>query len=490
MVTTIAAVRRLAAQPVWWCIGLAAAATLPTLGRQPLSWNEAVTLSAAQRSPADLWALLHQTDAPLGLYYFIIHGWLVGLGWIGIGASSFWLRLPSALADIACVATVVVVLTRCFSRRVAAVAGVVLALHPMMTFYAQDARPYALVTFSFVASTAALIKALQRPSALRLVVYGVLATLTLYLHLFAAFGLIAHAYAVYRFGRPGQRRRWLIVVAAVAAAVLPLVLLARTEQGEVGWIPHPTPRIVLSVVANIFGGAGLVLAMLVLGAAAVLARGDSFRDPRLAFLLLMATTPVLVLVGLDFVAPDLVARYALICVPAAATLIALAAARSSRPTGAVFVATVIAIAAITTGVQQAQPFKYENYRQAADVMGDAAVPGSTVMFLPISTRAGFEPYRHLEPDLGRIDDAALDGPVNRVDRIGGADQPASTLTQRFDRSPEIFVLGDSVTQAGRVLHDSTDIAQLDVLSRYRTVRVIRSGDLYLSVLTPRSGPAA
>jgi hypothetical protein len=150
----------------------------------------------------------------------------------------------------------------------------------------------------------------------------------------------------------------------------------------------------------------------------------------------------------------------------------------------------IAIAAITTGVQQAQPFKYENYRQAADVMGDVAVPGSTVMFLPISTRAGFEPYRHLEPDLGRVNDAALRGSISQVDRIGGADQPAASLMQIFDHSPEIFVLGDSVAQARQLLHDPTDVAQLKVLIGYRTVRVIRSGDLYLSVLTPSVTAAA
>ena len=89
-------------QTIAGCAALSALATLPTLARQPLSWNEAVTLGAAQRSPSELWALLKHTDAPLGLYYLIIHGWLVALGWLGIGATAFWLRLPSALAAIGC----------------------------------------------------------------------------------------------------------------------------------------------------------------------------------------------------------------------------------------------------------------------------------------------------------------------------------------------------------------------------------------------------
>ena len=390
MATTFPRVRRvLSQQPVWWCIALAAAATLPTLGQQPLSWNEAVTLSAAQRSPTDLWALLRQTDAPLGLYYFMVHSWLDGLNLLGFSATAFWLRLPSALADIGSVAVVVLLLTRCFDRRIAAVAGIILAVHPMMTFYAQDARPYALLTLAFVGSTAILVAALRRPSAGYLIGYSLLAVITLYLHLFAAFGFIGHAFLIWRLARPGERRRWLAVGAAVTIAVVPLALLAQTEHSEVGWIPHPTPRILFSVVANIFGGAALVLAMLVLGATAMMARQPRprLRDPRVTFLLLMAAAPVVLLVTLDFISPDLVARYALICVPATAALVALAALHPSRRTGPILAIVVIAVAAITTGVQQAQPFKYENYRQAADVMGDTAVPGSTVMFF----RSALEP---------------------------------------------------------------------------------------------------
>ena len=100
----------------------------------------------------------------------------------------------------------------------------------------------------------------------------------MYLHLFAAFGFVGHAFLIWRLARPGQRRRWLLVGAAVTIAVVPLALLARTEHSEVGWIPHPTPRILFSVVANIFGGAALVLAMLVLGATALTGVDKPGRD--------------------------------------------------------------------------------------------------------------------------------------------------------------------------------------------------------------------
>lgn len=65
-------------------MSVAAAASLPMLGRQPLSWDEAVTLSAARRSLPNLVALLRQRDAPLGTYYALIHVWLNVLRAIGI----------------------------------------------------------------------------------------------------------------------------------------------------------------------------------------------------------------------------------------------------------------------------------------------------------------------------------------------------------------------------------------------------------------------
>ena len=419
----MSAQRRLGNKDLAWCVGVAAFAALPTLGHQPLSWNEAVTLGAAQRSPSELWALLRHTDAPLGLYYLIIHVWLMMLSWIGIGADAFWLRLPSALAAVAAVALVAAIVSRTFDRRVALVAATVLAVHPMLTFYAQDARPYALVTLSFVAATAALIGALQRPSAVRMAAYVGLATTTIYLHLFSMYGFVAHLYLIVRLTMPGQRRRWVMAASALGAAIAPIAILATSQQAEVGWIPHPTPRIVASVVVNVFGGVTLVAAALALGLAALHERGFRRPDSRVTFLLFVALTPVLILVALDLVVPDLVARYALISVPAFATLIALAAVRTPSRVGRGLVIAVVSIALITTAVQQSRPFKYENYQQAADVMGDSAVPGSTVMFLPISTRAGFQPYRHLEPDLAGVSDAAAARPIADTDQIGGTDQP-------------------------------------------------------------------
>lgn len=461
-------------------MGLGALASLPTIAGQPLSWDEAVTLSAAQRSLPTLLALLHQRDAPLGPYYALIHEWLGLLETVGIHPSALWLRLPSAFGAIGACGLLVVIVARWFSTRAALLAGALLAVHPMMTFYAQDARPYALVTCAYLASTWALLRALDRPSSSRLATYAVLATTTAYLHLFAIYALAAHAVLVAR--RPFQVR-WAVVAASIALAVAPLAALAHGESAELGWIPPPSLPVVGTVVVHVLGGAALGGALLLL-VALVTWHGGLPRGRRAVFVGAWLVVPVAALVAVDFVVPDLVARYGLVSVPAVAVLVAGAASRRQSPDVKAVVAAVLVVAAATTGWQQSRPFKYENYRSAADAVGDLAHHGDAVMFFPITTRLGYDAYDAIEPDLRKVRDLALlpGVPPTATHQLGGLDRPAADLSGLFRSAPTIFVLGDSIQQARRSLHDPADLAQQAALHGYRVSRQLRYGSLYLTVM--------
>jgi mannosyltransferase len=154
------------------CTVVALVSCLTGLGRQPLSWDEAVTANAAARPVPDLWVLVRHTDAPLALYYLLMHGWTGLLAGFDVRTTEFWLRLPSALAAVAAVAVTVQLGSRMFAPAAGAVAGLLLAVHPLLVFYAHDARPYALVTLAVLGSVAALRQALRRPGVLWLVLYA------------------------------------------------------------------------------------------------------------------------------------------------------------------------------------------------------------------------------------------------------------------------------------------------------------------------------
>jgi mannosyltransferase len=461
-------------------MAVAAATTLVGIGRQPLSWDEAVTLEAAQRRPAELIDMLHHTDAPLGLYYAGMHVW-VGLGdRTGIGSSAGWLRLPSALAAIAAVGILVTLVAGWFDRRTALLSGLLLAVHPLLTFYGQDARPYTLVTCAFLAATWLLRRALLRPDVGRLAAYTLVSIVALYLHFFVVYAFAAHVVLVAR--RRIAVRRWLVVGATLAVAVTPLVLVARHQSGEISWIGRPSASQVLAVVEHVMGGSWLG-ALLLAMAGLALARHPR-RSPVFA-LGIWAIFPLAALIAVDlFVLPDLVARYALVSIPALVTLAVLAVRRSRGPLGSVVVALVLALAVVATWGQHSQPFKYENYRAADDTMGDLAGPGDGVMFLPASMRAGFDIYRHLEPDLTNVHDLALapGGSPTETDLIGGQDQPADRIASLFAGAPRVFVLGNALAADSQRPVGATERAELAVLHGYRVIGSMRWGVVYLTVL--------
>lgn len=463
---------------------LTAVTTLTRLGHQPLSWDEAVTVEAARRSPAHLMGMLAHTDAPLGAYYALMHCWIRLVGSLGIRVSAGWLRLPSALAAIALVGLFVVCVARWFDRRIAALAGGLLAVHPMLTFYAQDARPYTLVTLGFLASTWALLRALDRPSGSRVAIYAGLAVATLYLQLFAVFAFTAHLVIVGR--RRGQTRRWLAIWAGIGLAVLPLVVVSADQSAEIGWVPKPSPRVVLSVVSHMFGGA--ILAPTIAGLA-IIALARHPRSRGAGWLACWALAPVCALVALDFVVPDLVARYGAVSVPGAVLIAVIGMQRTPARFRPMVAVTVILAAAVTTAVQQLAPYKYEDFRAAADHMGDLARPGAAVMFLPASTRAGFEPYRAMESDLNRVRDLAETpgGAPSSTAQLAGNVRPAAQLPRLFRSARTIFVMGDSPVQA-RTLRDAVDRAEESALAGYRVTASVRYGDVWLTELTAR--PAA
>ena len=461
---------------------VAALSTLPRLGNQPLSWDEAVTLEAARRSPAHLLAMLTHTDAPLGAYYAFMHGWVRVIGAMGFRVTAGWLRVPSALAAIGLVGLLVVCAARWFDRRIAVLAGVLLAVHPMLTFYAQDARPYALVTCGFLASTWALLRAVERPSGTRVGLYVVLAVASLYLQLFAVLAFTAHLLILRKRAR--DRRLWFAVGTGIGLAVSPLVIIASSQGAEIGWVPKPSPTVVLSVVSHMFGGAVLAPIIAVLSIVAVVTRPRLQGSDWLAWWVL---APVSALIVVDFVVPDLVARYGAVSVPGAVLLAAIGVLRMPARGRLAVAFTLIAAAVVTTAVQQLAPYKYEDFRAAADHMGDLAGTSADVMFVPESTRAGFEPYRSMEADVRRVHDVAErpGGSPSATSQIAGDDRPAAELPALFASARTIFLMGDSLAQA-RAARDAVARAEDLVLRDYRVVRSVRYGDIWLTELTVRN----
>jgi mannosyltransferase len=250
--------------------------------------DEVATRWAALLGLHDLAHLLRHVDAVHGLYYLLMHDW-VAVGGSGPAA----LRIPSVIAMVVAVALVSVLARQLTGSGWAALfSGLIMALTPTITFYAQTARSYAMVLAGVVAATLILVRALraetgtapersggQRQALGWWIGYAALVAISSYLNEMALLVLAAHGVTVL-LSRYGRRvvQHWLYAAIAAGAAVLPLLALSVAEHGAIGWIPRPGIAALKTLFHDYFG-ATTILALLVFACAVVAVLPDRSAAP-------------------------------------------------------------------------------------------------------------------------------------------------------------------------------------------------------------------
>ncbi|MFE2108141.1 glycosyltransferase family 39 protein [Kitasatospora sp. NPDC059463] len=315
---------RKAAGPVVW---LAPALVMLVVGAYrlgtPTLWrDEVASWVSATRPIGDLLRMLQHVDASNGAYYVLLHGWTTLFG-----DSEIALRLPSVLAMAGAAAFTALTAERLFGGRVAGVcAGLLFAMVPLISRYAQEARSYALVTCAVAAGTWFLLRALERPTLGRWVPYGLAMAVAGAAHLVSLSALAGQAALVapYLWRTSGPARRRLLaglalVLAALVAVVLPVALLGRRQsERQLGWLGRPTLDQLWHFGEPLFGSARVFHVFLVLALLALVLPGR--RGPALR-LLLLAVLPVLAVWAFSFGPTSyFLDRYLLFTVPAWAAL--------------------------------------------------------------------------------------------------------------------------------------------------------------------------
>jgi mannosyltransferase len=214
---------------------LAGVLRFATLGVQSYHHDEIVTASRILRD--GFWhamdAVGFSESAP-PLYYAV--AWL----WTQLtGTGEFGLRTVSALAGIATVPVAYLLGAELSSRRAGIVAAALVAVNPMLLWYSQEARAYALFVLLTALSLLYFVRALDRGRRRDSLAWGIASALALGTHYFAAFPIAAEAlWLLRRRGReaggafPGI---WVIVVAALALAPL---LVHQASFAHAEWISN------------------------------------------------------------------------------------------------------------------------------------------------------------------------------------------------------------------------------------------------------------
>jgi dolichyl-phosphate-mannose-protein mannosyltransferase len=224
------------------------------LGSQAIWWDESLSL---YRATHDLPTIVANTiviqnvvttDLQPPLYFLMLH-FLVG----AFGTSEFALRFLSLGANVGAVALLYALGRRIFSERVGLLASLLGALSPFYVWFAQEARPYALLLFFCLLGMYALARLTQlSPSAYQrngpsggswALVYVLSTIAALYTNYYAVFLLPFHAlFLIARVWRDSSARRLILLpVLPSLSAVFLLPFILRGAAGNVNSGPSFVP---------------------------------------------------------------------------------------------------------------------------------------------------------------------------------------------------------------------------------------------------------
>ena len=419
----------------------------------PSFWrDEGATQSATQRSFADLIAMLGHVDVVHAAYYVLM--WLeVQLA----GHSELALRLPSALAMAAAAALITVTGRRLVSRRAGLAAGLTFAALPAVSWFAQDARPFAIETAAAAAASYFLVRLAGDDGRRRWAAWYAASLIAL--GLANVFGLLlipAHAatLAAWRGHRhqPGLPLRWLRAVAIACVALLPLLAAAWAQRAQVGWLRPPGVSAALAT-GRLVGSAGLLLAAAVLtGTGLVLAAlghrlGTDWPARLPALCLPWLVGPPAILFLMSQVQPAYTFRYIVFCMPAAALLIGTGLAAAGRVTTAAGLVLIVLLALPFQLGERGPAGHTDNIRRLDQILAQYEHPGDAVLY---PQGAGARSFAAAYPyGLARLNDVMLGESPARSDTIAGTDAPTQVVRGRLAGVRRVWVTENNVSWPGR-----------------------------------------
>jgi mannosyltransferase len=213
------------------------------LGDRQLWAHEHAAWHAATLDWDGLTRLLDRTDRVLALYYLFMRGWVALLG-----DTPTMLRLPSLVAMACAAGLTALVGQRLLGTPAGLVGGLVFAVIPGVSRYAQEAQPYAFAMAATVLATLLLLVALDRPRWPWWFAYAAAVALAAYFHIVAALVLVPHALLAWlryqRSERDVRLWKYLGALALVTAVVMPLAYAGLGQLAAIEWIKADREAIV------------------------------------------------------------------------------------------------------------------------------------------------------------------------------------------------------------------------------------------------------
>lgn len=363
-----------------------AALRLATLDAQGFWLDEAATVELVSRGLGDMLGEIPEAESTPPLYYMLAWLWAKAFGTGEVG-----LRSLSALLGTASIPVFYAAARELCSRRIGLAVAALAAVSPVLVWYSQEARAYALLVLLAALSLWSFALLLRRSGGRAALAWGVVSALALASHYFAAFLVLPQA--IWLLSRPDTRRHALaaVGVALTAVALLPLVIHQRSldlaafiADDSLGFRVARTAKNFLIGFDSPLEGAlsAIAAAIAVIGVALALARPDP--DDRRGVVIATvagasaAGIPLLLaLAGADYLdTRNLLAAWLPLMVVVGAGL----AARRSGRAGIAGVAVLCGLGLTSiVGVGAEPAWQRDDWRGVADALGPAAGPRALVV---------------------------------------------------------------------------------------------------------------
>ncbi len=209
---------------------LAAVLRFALIGHQSFWYDESFTVLLVHHSPSQMLGLLPRTELTPPLYYLLAWLWAHIFGYGEVG-----LRSLSALAGVATVPAIYGAAAKLISRRAGLTAAAISSCNPLLIWYSQEARSYAvLILFATLSLVAFAHARLPQPTPRWLGAWALAASATLATHYFGALAVAPEA--VWLLWVHRRDRRVLLAVATVTGVGLGLLPIALSQRPQASWI--------------------------------------------------------------------------------------------------------------------------------------------------------------------------------------------------------------------------------------------------------------
>jgi mannosyltransferase len=488
------------------------------IGGASLWRDEAYTKDAIGRPVSQIFALLGHQDAVHGAYYVLMHVIAAGAG-----TSATALRFPSLCAMVIATGFVAAI-----GRRAAAMgldpdagpsgrhldipaltgllSGLLFATAPYMTYYAQMARSYAIVTMFASIASYLLLRAYPDGRWRWWWAYGAAVALTGLFNLFGLLILAAHGVTLLltdpRGQSPDGRRvgriplRWLAVSAAAVIVLGPLLRVASQEQKQISWLTRPNASAIERLLIDLAGSRPLIVpfALLALAGLTAACLADNWRPLNPAAIALpWLVVPPFVLIAVSFVKPVYYVRYVEFCLPAlsilaGAGLVGLIRFAAGTPLGRLRLAwlpaalVIAGLAALLAGPQQAirqTAARPDNLRLASAIVAANEQPGDVVFYIPVDMHVLGTGY---PAPFTRLRDLALaESPVASATLTGTEITSPALLKSRFTDVRRVWVVTGGSNDKFPTPSTPVDKEKMALLAGWHIIHRWQAGEVMLTL---------